>query len=271
MALFGRRKPGFSKEVKLNPDEIPGEFSDALDPAVNRELDNPKAEKRILQENAEKVINGEKSVPDGDKQDILDYLESLPDVEDPFPPSEPEEEAPVEETPKRPGQILADYIRKRSAAAALTSQKSLMEEADDMEELIAAMNEDEDCKDIRHVDGQKDIYYYSEENMANNYAMIAALVEEKDACRTIAHMVRFNCKTYPTPTPTSYFEHHPYYMTRVQVKQAIEMMKRNPDYADIQLLETERGKVPYLFAEGVMSRRYAQALADAAETDEADR
>lgn len=103
MALFGRRKPGFSKEVKLNPDEIPGEFSDALDPAVNRELDNPKAEKRILQESAEKVINGEKGAPDGDKQDILDYLESLPDVEDPFPPSEPEEEAPVEETPKRPG------------------------------------------------------------------------------------------------------------------------------------------------------------------------
>ena len=63
MALFGRRKPGFSKEVKLNPDEIPGEFSDALDPAVNRELDNPKAEKRILQENAEKVINGEKARP----------------------------------------------------------------------------------------------------------------------------------------------------------------------------------------------------------------
>ncbi len=53
MALFGRRKPGFSKEVKLNPDEIPGEFSDALDPAVNRELDNPKAEKRIIR----KVLN----------------------------------------------------------------------------------------------------------------------------------------------------------------------------------------------------------------------
>ena len=49
------------------------------------------------------------------------------------------------------------------------------------------------------------------------------------------------------------------------------MMKRNPDYADIQQLETEREKVPYLFAEGIMSRRYAQALADAAETDEADR
>ena len=45
MALFGRRKPGFSKEVELKPSEIPGEFSDALDPAVNKELDNPKVEK----------------------------------------------------------------------------------------------------------------------------------------------------------------------------------------------------------------------------------
>ena len=30
MALFGRRKPGFSKEVEMKPSEIPGEFSDAL-------------------------------------------------------------------------------------------------------------------------------------------------------------------------------------------------------------------------------------------------
>ena len=39
MALFGRRKPGFAKEVELKPSEIPGEFSDALDPAVDKALD----------------------------------------------------------------------------------------------------------------------------------------------------------------------------------------------------------------------------------------
>ena len=59
MALFGRRKPGFSKEVELKPSEIPGEFSDALDPAVNKELDNPKLEKKELQEAAESVLNGQ--------------------------------------------------------------------------------------------------------------------------------------------------------------------------------------------------------------------
>lgn len=93
MALFGRRKPGFSKEVELKPEEIPGEFSDALDPAVNKDLDNPKAEKLEYQHNAEHVINGEQAST-AEKPDLLDYLESLPDVEDPFPPSEPEEAAP---------------------------------------------------------------------------------------------------------------------------------------------------------------------------------
>ena len=58
MALFGRRKPGFSKEVTLKPSEIPGEFSDALDPAVNKALDNPKLEKVELQEAAAKVMAG---------------------------------------------------------------------------------------------------------------------------------------------------------------------------------------------------------------------
>ena len=50
MALFGRRKPGFSKEVSMKPSEIPGEFSDALDPAVNKELDNPKLGKAEMQD-----------------------------------------------------------------------------------------------------------------------------------------------------------------------------------------------------------------------------
>lgn len=269
MALFGRRKPGFSKEVEMKVQDIPGEFSDALDPAVNKALDNPKAEKVVLQQQAEHLLSGTEA-PAAEKPDLLDYLESLPEVEDPFPPSEPEPEAPAEAVEKRPGQVLADYIRQRSTAAALTAKTALMEEADDMEDLIAAMEADEDCQDIRHIDGQKDVYYYSEENMANNYAMIAALIEDKDTCRMMAEMVRFNCKTYPTPTPVSYFERHPYYLTKMQARQAVEAMKRKPEYADIQLLETTRDKVPYLFAESVMSRRYAQALADGAETDEAD-
>lgn len=37
MPIIGRRKPGFAKIEYLRKDEIPGEFSDALDPAMHKE------------------------------------------------------------------------------------------------------------------------------------------------------------------------------------------------------------------------------------------
>ena len=116
MALFGRRKPGFSKEVEMKPSEIPGEFSDALDPAVNKELDNPKVEKKEMQEAAAQAMAGEQPEK---KPDIFDYMQSLPDVEDPFKPSEPEPEQPPEPV-KTKAQLLAYFIRTRSKSALIT-------------------------------------------------------------------------------------------------------------------------------------------------------
>lgn len=264
MGLFGRRKPGFSKEVELKTSEIPGEFSDALDPAVNRALDNPKIEKTAMAARAAEVMGEEKT-------DLMTYLESLPDVEDPFPPSEPEPESEEETEPEEMPEhvVLASFIRERTQQAMVTARKFLEPDAENLEELLAAMFADESCKDICTVKGQKDEYYYSEEYMAHNYAKVAVLVEEKDMLRTIAEMVRFNCKAFPTPTPLYYFKNHPYSMTKVQVEQAVRRMKTNPDYADIQELTAKNGE-PYLFSETLMSRKYAQALANSAEAREAE-
>lgn len=262
MALFGRRKPGFSKEVELKPSEIPGEFSDALDPAVNKALDNPKIEKTIMAAKAAEVTGEE-------KPSLMAYLESLPDVEDPFPPSEPEPEPPAEPVELPEHQLLANFIRERTQAAALTPRKFLEADEENLDELLAAMFADEACKDICTVKGEKDEYYYSDESMAHNYAKVAMLVEEKDMLRTIAEMVRFNCKAFPTPTPLYYFQNHPYSMTKVQVEQAVRAMKNRPEYADIQELTAKNGE-PYLFSEPTMSRKYAQALANGAESREAE-
>ena len=106
MALFGRRKPGFSKEVELKPSEIPDEFSDALDPAVNKELDNPKLEKREMQQQAIEALRETQPEAPAEKPDIFDYMQSLPDVEDPFPPS-----APAPEQPPEPEKTKARYWR----------------------------------------------------------------------------------------------------------------------------------------------------------------
>jgi len=100
--------------------------------------------------------------------------------------------------------------------------------------------------------------------------MIAMLVYEKDIPHTIAHMVRFNCKTYPAPSPVEYFTRHPFSYTKPQLDHAIHMIQQNEAYKDIKVLTTWNGR-PYLYSEDVMTKKYAQVLADDAETSEADR
>ena len=89
MSLFGRRKPGFSKEVELRPEDITNEFSDKNDPAMNRDA-NPKEEKAEMAARAQAVMGAAEQTAgqaaDGEqKVDLFDYLDSLPEVEDPFP------------------------------------------------------------------------------------------------------------------------------------------------------------------------------------------
>lgn len=262
MALFGRRKPGFAKEVELKPSEIPGEFSDALDPAVNKELDNPKLEKRELQQAAEAVMNGE-------KPDIFDYMQSLPEVADPYQPSAPDPE-PEPEPVKTKAQLLADFIRERAATGLITPRKMIEKDEEDIEALLADLAADETCKDIRTVQGNKDVYYYSDEVMANNYAKIAMLTLEKDDARTVAEMVRFNCKAFPTPTPVYYFARQPFFLDRDHMTLLLAQMKDNPDYQDIRECEAAINGEKYLYSIDLMSEKYAKALANGAESHEAD-
>ena len=263
MALFGRRKPGFSREEILKPSEIPGEFSDALDPAVNKELDNPKLEKRELQEAARKVMEGE------EKPDVFDYLQSLPEVEDPFQPSPPEEELQTEPE-KTKAQLLADFIRERCESALITPRAMIEKDEENAEALIQEMLGDESCSDIKTVTGKKDTYFYSDERMANNYAKIAMLTLEKDDARTVAEMVRFNCRAFPTPTPVYYFARQPFYLNRETMEAVITQMKNDPAYQDIRDCIADVNGEKYLYSTDLMSEKYARALANGAESREAD-
>lgn len=281
MSLFGRRKPGFSKEVELRPEEITDSFSDSNDPAMQRD-DNPKAEKNKMQRHAQAVIDAQTPEPDaspapdlaqqaaaeGRTVDLFDYIDSLPEVDDPFPPSE-DAPQPEPEAEQKPGEVLAAYIRERSRAAQLTPKRPLLAEEPELDAMLTEMHALDSCKDIVSVQGAKDEYFYSSEVMANNYAMIAMLVEEKDLPRTIAHMVRFNCKTYPSPTPLYYFMRSPYNCTKPQLDHALEMIRRREDMKDIQPVTAFNG-VLYLYSEQIMSKKYAQALANDGEAGEAD-
>lgn len=255
MALFGRRKPGFAKEEIVNKNEIPEEFNDALDPAMNKDKAAPKAGNEPCE-----------SSPEGEKPQLVDFLESLPEVEDSFPPFPQEEEqpAPVEKTY---AQLLADFIRERSQGGLLTGKSHLETEDQDLEALLTELAADETCEDITTIAGNKDIYYYSTLHMTGNYASIIMLVEEKDMPRTIAEMVRFNCKTYPSSTPEEYFTRHPYFMTKPQIERALASMPGSAEYQDIKRVKAFNG-ADYLYSSLSFSDKYGKAMADFGEESE---
>lgn len=208
----------------------------------------------------------ESSMPDTqteEKPDLLDYLESLPEVEDPFDPSEPEPE-PEE---KNDLELLAEYIRARSRAGLLTAKGAMIKESPELEALFAQFAEDEAYADIRTEEGKKDLYYYSTPIMAVNYAHMAMLAEEKDHCRTIADIVRFNCKVGPACTWVHFFTSAPYNLTKTQIDVALNLMKTREEYADIQETQSFNGK-RYLYTANRLTAKYAKALADFAEEGE---
>ena len=199
--LFGRRKPGFAKEVELRPEDIVGEFSDRNDPA--RQDQNPKFEKNEMGDQAQKVIDGTaKSAAENEKVDLFEYMDSLPEEPDPFTPSEnpmiEDPNAEPEMVELKPGEMLAEFIRERTRSVNLTPYKELAKEEPLLDEMIAEMRSLENCQDIKSVVGEKDEYFFSIDIMAKNYAMISMLVYEKDLPRTLATMTRHNCKVYPS-------------------------------------------------------------------------
>lgn len=244
--LFGRRKSGFTKEVEDL--EIPDEIN--LDKLQEEQNDT------------------DVEVEVEEKKDLLDYLDELEDEDD--------EELVIDESLDSeeieeiiiPREVLfSDYIRRRSNAAHLTSRRNLEKEEENLDDLLEELASNETCKDIVHIDGDKDKYYYSNEYMSDNYANIAVLVEEKNLPKTIAEMVRWNCKVYPCATPAYYFSNSPYLYTQAQIERALSVMENDEEYEDINELTTGND-VKYLYSTIHMSEKYARALAEGVEYGE---
>ena len=209
-------------------------------------------------------------IPQGETPDIFAYLQSLPDVD--LPPGFHEENAEKDANAGKTGEriqteALAEKIRKRTKALEVTAYAWLLREDSEAKRLLELFSLDEAYNDIVQIAGQKDTYYYSSATMTSQYATIAVLIEEKDHLLTVAQMVRYHAKTYPSPTAERYFLDPPYNFPKPQMEQLRRMFANHQLYADIKEVTTKNGKV-YLYSSEHMTERYAQALADRAEEPE---
>lgn len=231
--MFGKEE-GFAEEV--DKDILENESKD-----INVDRQEAEIEEKI---DLLDLLN------EGEEEEFI-YFDELEDVEDP-----------------RPKHIvLAEFIRERTKSAKLTSKKDLIDDDENIEETLAMLKQDDETRDIVSIEGAENIYYYSNKYMTDNYAMIAMFVEDKDLSRTIAEMVRWNCKTYPCPTPTYYFNNTPYFYTDEQINLALQNISSSEKYQDIEQLVTGNN-VTYLYSTLHMSRNYAKALAESTEYGE---
>ena len=76
--------------------------------------------------------------------------------------------------------------------------------------------------------------------------------------------------SFPTPTPIYYFARQPFFLDKERMAVVIAQMKDDPQYQDIRECKAEINGEPYLYSIDHMSEKYAKALANGAESHEAD-
>lgn len=217
----------------------------------------------IIDEVNEDVLREEEENKKRRDNDNPDLLESLKDDSSGL----ASQDADLEEIESTKAQLLADFIRHRSNGAILTKKSDLASEEENLEVLLNELLEDPTCQDIVTIEGSEEIYFYSEEFMSDNYAMIAMLIDENNLPKTIATIVRWNAKVYPTPTPVYYFTKSPYNYTEPQIDRALKSIEKDEQYSDMGEVITGND-VRYLYSDLHMSKKYALSLAEGVEYGE---
>jgi len=200
--------------------------------------------------------------PDEEKPDLLDYLAGLPDVEmdTSFPNEEKKDPEPQpEEKAENRLETLAALIRSRAKAAQITPLAALRKEDSGVLEDLNALAADEAYKDIVCIKGDNDSYYYSDKTMTTSFANIAALVEEKNDARTLAHSVRERSR-YPALTYAHFFMDYPFYFSASRMEQIKQALKADSAYEDIQVFKY--ANVEFFYSTQSLKPEIASYLAD---------
>lgn len=183
-----------------------------------------------------------------------------------------QEAPPVEEEPKAPYLVLADYLRGCSANGAVVDRRELLAPPyalteEELDVLLMQIRAEEEGSDIVEIAQQDTCFYYSERYMSHNYARILVFTHEQDACATLAQTVRFECETYPRPFKAGMLALPPYGFDDDKVASALRFLAQTEAYQDIHQVEASNGAI-YLYSDRYMSAGKAQGLCEWIEVEQ---
>jgi len=164
--------------------------------------------------------------------------------------------------------LVADKIRADSAQIKLTPRSEIdamlaWAEPAERDQILDAMEDDERFKDIQKMSGSKgEVYYHSIDYISGRYALVMLRAKHAEPAYGIAEFVREQSRIHPLPTKLEQFQDSVFGIEREQLETVVEMMLKNPDYADIkQMVHPETGSV-YLYSDKWLSEQRAFDLID---------
>ena len=185
--------------------------------------------------------------------------------------AEDTQDAPIESA----ALVLAELLYDRTAANKVAARKWLMKNrpqelnSEVLETLLAGIDANHPQQklcSISTVKGSKDRYYYDGAIMTREFAMLDALIEDKDILTTIASVTRSDCKLYPRPTEYAKLTDYPFQFTLDEVEGAAARMTLNEEYSDIGVVQASNGAKAF-FSSLHISQAYARSLLEYSEVE----
>lgn len=176
------------------------------------------------------------------------------------------------EREKTKGEILINYIRKLNYKEEIVSLKELRESLpeelneEDIDHLIENIEDFPELENLVLLKSSRDIYLYDSTLWTGQYANTAVLLKEKDILEAIAQRARIDCKIYPRPLQVSALKETPYSYGEEEIFSAIDKMKLEDKYSDINTVSASNGGV-CIYSSEYMSERYAKALCEDLEVE----
>lgn len=167
---------------------------------------------------------------------------------------------------------MAELIREKTAEGKLTRQNDFTKEPlslskEDADSKLAELFTDPEYVDLAQIKGAKNMYYYSKDQMADNYAAILARIEDKDLLFTVAETVREESRIYPRPADIRTFSRPPFNIPANILAEVMANLAKEPKYADIQQTAASNGAV-FLFSDKYLHPKLAAATAEWIEVEE---
>lgn len=195
--------------------------------------------------------------------DILEQQEDLQELD------------PQESKPITPASLLAEQLYDVTARNTVAGRKWLRTNRPDgiseeaLEALLSAVDRaepDEALHSVRVIAGKKDRYYYDASIMTAEFALLSAMLSDKDILHTIASVTRSDCQMYPRPTEFSKMTGYPFHFTLDEVEGAAARMAMSEEYKDIGVVQASNGEKAF-FSSLHMKEGYARALLEGSEVE----